>query len=154
METHDGAKTRRRKASSSKATGKTNGKKHNRYEKRKLTDLPKYYRPGYLKELDGRHSLAKFLRQICDEIINDMGGPSEISRVKLVLIERFAFVHARLKALELQMFEDEEFSDDVFGKWIHAVNALNGLAAKIGLSRKGKYVDVRDYINKKTEGQS
>lgn len=98
--------------------------------------LPVKFRPGFMSELDRRTELARTLRANYNEIVDDIGGPSEVGHVKAALIERFCWLEAVVQTLEQEMATGQVEKTEAIGKWIQAVNSLNGLAKVLGVDRK------------------
>lgn len=112
----------------------------------KSRQLPKRYRPGFLENLDARSAFALRLRELHSEIIEDLGGEIEVSAAKRVLIERFVFLVAQVQEWEVEMFRNENKDGATIDKWVYAINALQGLASKIGLGKDHKTIDLKDYL--------
>lgn len=104
----------------------------------KVVALPAVFTKGFLADLDGRTDLAKALRANADQIVTDVGGREEVSRVKGALIERFVWLEAILQTLEHEMAQGKIEKSDALGKWIQAVNSLSGLAKVLGVERKSR----------------
>lgn len=90
--------------------------------------------------------MAKALRARRAEIIEDTGGEKELSRVKSALIDRFVWLECILQTWELEMVKADDttvpesaarWAEDA-GRWMQAVNTLNGLASKIGLEKRSQ----------------
>lgn len=116
--------------------------------KTKSRQLPKTYKPGYLENLDARSSFALRLRALHGEIIEDLGGDSDVSATKRVLIERFVFLTAKVQEWETEIFRGDGPADKAtLDKWIYSVNSLQGLAVKIGLKKELVTITVNDYLD-------
>lgn len=107
--------------------------------------LPAKYEPGWLAKLDGRTELAKQLRQSYVAVVDDLGGASEIGHIRHSLIERFVFMEAVLLGIEGQLAQVRTATDErearkteaeLIGRWISAVNSMQGLAKVLGIERK------------------
>lgn len=94
---------------------------------------PAVFKPGFLATIDGRTELARTLRARRDEIIADIGGLTELSRVKAVLIDRYVWLECIAQTLEEQMAAG---NGDAAGRYAQLVNAISGLAVKLGLDRR------------------
>jgi hypothetical protein len=125
-----------------------------RREKRPLkTDtLPARYEKGFLSKMDGRIELARELRAAYAELTDDLGGVDSLSHVKRVLAERFVWLTAILRGIELQIADGgKKESADLLAKWIQGLNSLTGLARTLGLERKAKRLDdLQSYVAKKS----
>jgi len=91
------------------------------------------FKPGFLAALDQRTELAKALHARRAQIIEDIGGEGELSRVKAALIDRFVWLECMLQTWEFEMAQGNSESA---ARWTQAVNALSGLASKLGLDKK------------------
>jgi hypothetical protein len=107
--------------------------------------VPAKFEPGWLAKMDGRTELAKQLRQSYDAVVDDLGGPTEIGHVKHSLVERFVFLEAVLLGIEGQLAAARTATDEkearkteaeLIGRWVQAVNSLQGLAKVLGVERK------------------
>jgi hypothetical protein len=115
---------------------------------RKTTSLPEKFEPGFLAKLDGRTEISRLLHSNYLAIVADLGGESELSHIKLALVERFVFLEAVLCGIESQLAvaraakakNDVEAARKVevelIGRWIQAVNSLTGLAKTLGIERR------------------
>lgn len=109
-----------------------------RNEQHKPQTVPAKFKPGFLTELDSRTGLAKALRATYQEVVADVGGEEDVSRVKQALIERFCWLEAVLQTLECEMAAGLIDKAKVLGSWIQAVNSLSGLAKTLGIERKAR----------------
>lgn len=125
-----------------------------RHEKKppKTTTLPARYERGFLARLDGRTEIARELRVAFDEIVSDQGGIEGLSHVRRSLVERFCWLEAVLRSLELRIAEaDKSETADLLAKWIQALNSLVGLGRCVGLERRAKKLDdLRTYVASKS----
>lgn len=113
--------------------------------KNKALALPPKFKTGFLTSLDGRTDLAKALRQNFDEVVNDVGGPGELSHVKKSLIERFVWLEAVLQSLEADIVAaDPTARGEIISRWIQGLNGLAGLAKTVGIDRR---TVVRPWLN-------
>lgn len=104
--------------------------------KRRLTELPARFEPGFLRALDHRTSLAQRLHTAYDNIVSDLGGMDGLSHAQLALIERFVFLECQMQHWEALIAAEPKKSTELLSRWIQALNSLNGLAKTIGLKRK------------------
>ena len=122
------------------------GTRTNRHHK--PSEIPDRYEPGFLKKLDARTEIARQLKASYEQVVSDLGGQSEISHVKNSLVERFIFLEAVLGGIENQLAlartgdVDEEaarkLEAELIGRWVQAVNSLQGLAKVLGVERRAK----------------
>jgi hypothetical protein len=115
------------------------------YNNTKEQTLPMEFRPGFLSELDKRTGIAQTLKSNFEEIVADIGGSAELSHTKRALIERFVWLEAMLQSIEHQMVT-EGISAALVSRWVYSINALQGLAVRIGLERKQRVVDLNSYL--------
>ena len=101
----------------------------------KAKQMAARFKPGFLEGLDKRTDLYKTLMQRKEEVIEDLGGHSEVSSTKSVLVERFVWLSAMLETLELDLVEGNGDRGETFSKWNHGITTLGNLANKIGLKR-------------------
>jgi hypothetical protein len=98
---------------------------------------PERFEPGFIAMTDMRFALPKLLRSRLQELVADLGGADALSYQERSLAERL--IH-----LEWQLGEWEALARD--GKpvdqarYLHAVNALNGLVRSLGMKRRQKPV--------------
>ena len=111
--------------------------------------LPDRFEAGFLRELDKRTELYQQLNSNFETIMQDMGG-ADATHTKRSLVERFVFLEAAIRSWELQIVTKPSEANDLIGRWVQAVNALQGLAKLIGLKRDLKTVSVRDYVAAKS----
>ena len=137
----------------------TNKPKHLRRAYRngatKLMKVPPEYEKNFLNKLDKRTQAAVELRGAFTELASDLGGREDMSHVKTALAERFVFLEYTLRQIEVAIAESGPMDSlDLVGKWGQAVNALSGLATRLGMQRvrKTKAVDLKSYItDRKTD---
>lgn len=107
-----------------------------RRRKRKRTDLPGKFEPGFIAETNNSTLLYKQLRRAFDEIVEDLGGESDLSHLKATLIERTVFLEAMLTKIEHDLATDPEAADRLLSRWTQAFNALVGAAKTLGIERR------------------
>lgn len=124
-----------------------------RTRKRKQRDVPARFEPGFIARMDGRTRYATFLRDRYDAIVTDLGGADAVGHIKAALVERFVWLEAILQTIEVGIANEEVDPDEVVGRWIQAVNALSGLATKLGIERVARDVpNLREYAGGKRRG--
>lgn len=117
---------------------------------RKKTTLPIKYERGFLSKMDGRTTIAQELKSAYAEITDDLGGVDTLSHVKRALAEKFCWLEAILRGVELQIAEsDKTEAAELLGRWIQGLNSLTGLAKTLGLKRETRKVDLRSYVEGK-----
>lgn len=101
------------------------------------TTPPERFEPGFIATTDMRFALPKLLRARLQELVGDLGGADALSYQERSLAERL--IH-----LEWQIGEWEALARDGkpvdHARYLHAVNALNGLVRSLGLKRRAKPV--------------
>lgn len=123
---------------------------------RKQNKLPAKYEKGFIRKMDGRTEIARELRAAFDEIVADQGGIEGLSHVRRSLVERFCWLEAVLRSLELRIAEaDKAETAELLSRWIQALNSLVGLGKCIGLERRARKVDdLRSYVASKSRRAS
>lgn len=101
----------------------------------KRSTLPDKFKAGFIEEMDGRTDLKKRLSATFNGVAGDAGGVVSLPYARLCLCERFAFLEEFLRQMELKLVEDPVANADLLGKWVQAVNSMNGLAKTIGMPR-------------------
>lgn len=105
----------------------------------KAKTRPKRFNNGFLDGLDGRCAYVKRLRRQHRKIVADLGGAESLSVVQMELVGKFCWLSMICNSLEKQMATaSEDERGELNGRWTQAVNALSGLASKLGIERKMK----------------
>ena len=117
----------------------------------KTTTLPEKFQTGFLSKLDGRYELAKELKASYSELCDDLGGLENLSHVKRTLAERFCWLSAILRSVEMQIAESKgkDDSGQLLARWIQGLNSLCGLSKCLGLQRQTRKVDLKSYVEQK-----
>jgi len=120
----------------------------------KQNKLPERYSKGFLDKLDGRVEIARQLKAGYLEVTNDLGGADTLSHMKRSLCERFVFLEAVLRGIELRMAEqgkeNKAEAGQLLSRWIQGLNSLTGLARTLGLERRARKLDdLQGYIARK-----
>jgi hypothetical protein len=110
--------------------------------------MPATYHPGFLKALDQRTVFARGLRQRYDSLAEDLGGAANLSGIKASLLERFVYLEVMLARLEAEigLTKDANTAEKTTSRWIQGLNALSGLASKLGLDKHVRKVDLKTYL--------
>ena len=111
-----------------------------------LDELPARYSGNFLAGMDGRVKLVKELRSRLKQLQVDMGGESALSYAKQSLTKRAIFIEAKLEDFEMQLAQG---NDVKLGVYIQMTNSLIGLFKTLGLNRKAKELNLKDYISAK-----
>lgn len=111
----------------------------------------KVYQQGFLSKLDGRTEVYLNLDRTYRAIISDLGGFGSVSRIERSLVERYVFCEYHIRELEVRMSKNGD-NTELFENWIKLNNAINSIAAKLGVAiRKPKGGKLKEYIKEKTE---
>lgn len=115
------------------------------------TTPPERFEPGFLATTDMRFALPRLLRARLQELVADLGGADSLSYQERSLAERL--IH-----LEWQIGEWEALARDNKpvdqARYLHAVNALNGLVRSLGLKRRPKEVPtLEEFLRQRTAEQ-
>jgi len=114
----------------------------------KIHEIPEKYKTGWLGDLDSRTAIAKEMRERYKALTDDLGGLPALSYQQRSLAERSLWLEYWLASQERILAEGGEF--DV-GKWVQAVNGLQGIFAKLGLSRVAREVNLSEIIERSKE---
>ena len=109
----------------------------------KTQQPPDRYKRGFIDELDGRTGIAQEMRERFSALTNDLGGLSNLSYQQRSLCERALWLEHYLKQQEQILAAGGDFDS---GRWTQAVNSLQGLYSKLGLNRRAKEVNLKDFI--------
>jgi len=110
--------------------------------------MPSRFEPAFLEGMDRRTGAYRRLRAAYDKVVSDLGGRDRLSHVQLSLIERFVFLEHTLRKWEQQIAASRKVSDKEMAQWVQADNALQGLAAKLGMKRRnGNGRGLREYVD-------
>ena len=115
----------------------------------KIQGVPEKDKCGWLSELDSRTAIAKEMRERYQDLTDDLGGLPILSYQQRSLVERSLWLEYWLVQQEKLLANEGCF--DV-GKWVQAANSLQGLYAKLGLSRVTKEKNLNDIINNAVDG--
>jgi hypothetical protein len=105
----------------------------------KSRSIPNAYTPNWLEGLDGRTALAQEMRRRYDAFVSDLGGDSALSYAQRSLVTRALWLELHLQQQEEALANGQDFDS---GKWVQAVNSLQGVLKSLGLKRVTK--DVKD----------
>lgn len=109
----------------------------------KETDVPAKHTPGFLEDMDGRTEVSRTLRQRLAALISDLGGLDGLSYQELSLCKRAIHIERLIEKDELSMAHGGVV--DRFAT-IAAINTLTSLFSKIGLKRRAKILNLKDYL--------
>lgn len=116
-------------------------------------EIPVKFEQGWLDMLDGRTNLAQNLRLRYDEVCGDLGGTDSLSYFQRSLIERSLWLEYWLSKQERELAEGTTEFD--VGKWVQAVNSLQGIFSRLGLHRQAKPVQsLESYLHSKQAAQA
>lgn len=108
-----------------------------------IATLPERFVPQFWDECDGRIAVVKEIRRRVELLKTDTASDSY---QKDILCERAVFICCQLETQERAAIEKGEFDA---GRYTQMANALVGLLRSLGLERKAKRLDVREYIKQK-----
>lgn len=109
------------------------------------------YKPGWIDEIDKRTSLSVELRNRHNLLCNDLGGFESLSYQEKSLVDRVIFLEFHLQQQERDLMSGGEFDS---GKWVQAVNSLQGIYSKLGLKRVAKEpLNISEFLQKKASKQ-
>ena len=109
----------------------------------KCRTIPNQYTPNWLEGLDGRTALAQEMRRRYDAFVSDLGGDEVLSYAQRSLVTRALWLELHLQQQEEALASGADFDS---GKWVQAVNSLQGVLKSLGLERKSKEVTLSDVI--------
>ena len=98
--------------------------------------LPPKYATGFLQNVDTRTSLFRRLESSFNEICDDCGGWETMPIVRRSLAERFVYLMEFCREIELEIIKDPAQKATLLGKWIQAVNTMQGLGRALGQYEK------------------
>ena len=104
---------------------------------RNVPDVPPRAPPLTRNELDSRTASAKAWDALRNNIINEVGGESQVSSVKLALIDGFCLMTMHLQDLGVRSLLGQDISLSDIGT---AASTMTRLAARIGIERRAKDV--------------
>ena len=119
----------------------------------RLMEVPIKYQQGFMKGMDTRTAKFHNLDKSFQQIIRDMGGKENISRLELGLIERFVYCEYLIRQVEYEMSQsDNGIKGKLLGRWIKLDNAINSICAKLGISKRstGKS-ELTDYLSEQEQ---
>jgi hypothetical protein len=98
---------------------------------------PERFEPGFIANTDMRFALPKLLRARLHELVTDLGGADALSYMERVLCERLIHTEWQMGVWEALARDGQPIDH---ARYLHAVNALNGLVRSLGLKRRAKPV--------------
>ncbi len=117
------------------------------YFNTKPMTMPDRFTPGFLQALDRRSVLYQAVRKSFNQAVDDLGGESNLSHARIVLIERFCFGECLAQNLEAAIIAKPQ--ERLVARWLSVTKALAALAVRIGLERSAKSViNLQDYVKK------
>lgn len=90
-----------------------------------------------LKDLDGRTSAAKHALELHRNLVNDLGGESNVTTAQAELCQRSAVLGAVLEDIEAKLLQGSEVS---LPDYCTVINAQRRVLADIGLERRSRDV--------------
>ena len=111
----------------------------------KIQGVPEKDKCGWLSELDSRTAIAKEMRERYQALTDDLGGLPILSYQQRSLVERSLWLEYWLVQQEKQLAQQDGCFD--VARWVQAANSLQGLYAKLGLSRVTREKSLNDIIS-------
>lgn len=106
--------------------------------------LPARFVPRFLADADQRQAVVKNIRRQIEQVKEETGCDCFI---KETLIEEFIFLATMLATARVNALEGQPFDA---GSYTQSVNALSGLATKLGLKRvTAMTLDLETYLERK-----
>lgn len=110
----------------------------------KWVSLPARFEPRFWEDADGRCAVIRQIRTRYEDLRADAGADSF---QKDILCQRATFLLAYLETMERKAIEDGQFDP---GVWSNMTNTLLGVLKALGLERRAKKVDLRQYVEAKS----
>lgn len=108
--------------------------------------VPQRYETGYIDRLDKRTRIGSEMQERYREYTDDLGGAERLSYAQRSLVERALWLEFWLADQERALVSGDLTNFDV-GKWVQAVNSLQGIFTRLGIERRQKDVtDITDYL--------
>lgn len=114
----------------------------------RLRAVTRQYYDGWLEDLDGRTNIAQDMRHRYQALTDDLGGDLSLSYQQRSLVKRALWLEFWLQFQENQLAHNGDMD---IGKWVQAVNSLQGILAKLGLHRQAK--DLPDFATYLKQGK-
>ena len=109
----------------------------------KETDVSAKHTPGFLEDMDGRTEVSRTLRQRLGALVSDLGGLDALSYQERSLCKRVIHLERLIEKRELSLAHNGIIDES--GYFV-AINVLNGLFTKLGLKRRAKILNLKDYL--------
>lgn len=107
------------------------------------------YQSGYLNRLDFRMEIYGNLAKSYAQLLCDLGGIENLSRIEQSLCERFVHCEWLIREVENEIIRSGRNgnSKELREQWIHYNNSLNSIAAKLGtVIRKPKGSKLKKHL--------
>lgn len=125
-------------------------RKRIRDRRTKTMELPEDHNkfvPGLMHRVDGRTNLSRYLKSGYREVCDDLGGEENLSYIQRSLIEQYVYQVALLRYWQNLIAENPTEYASLVGNMTQSVNAVGGLATKLGIGRKERPAkSMRQYI--------
>jgi hypothetical protein len=113
----------------------------------KTFQLPKRYKPGFMRGLDRRSATSRQLRADFNAIIADLGGEENLPRAMLTFIERYVFLVHVLQKWERTIEKNPKEHAQLYNRWVAGTNTLSGMAVKLGLKKsKSGAATIKEFL--------
>ena len=109
----------------------------------KPREVARRFRLSFLSDLDGRYPVVRGLKYRYGCYLADLGGEGTLSTMEQTLVKRIVHLEHLVEQKESALLRGGAF--DVHGH-LAAINTLGGLLSKIGLKRRAKILNLKDYL--------
>lgn len=116
----------------------------------KLQAPPIKYQAGFLDSLDKRTAIAQDLQARFDTYAADLGGVDRLSYAQRSLLEHCLFLQYWLNQQEQVLATGSGEFDS--GRYAQALNTIQGLFSKLGLSRVAREISLQDVMSRSKSG--
>ncbi len=112
------------------------------------TTPPERFEPGFIASTDMRFALPKLLRERLRTLCTDLGGEAALSYQERSLAERLIHLEWQVGEWEARARDGKPIDH---ARYLHAINALNGLVRSLGMKRRARELSLADVLNGKPE---
>lgn len=99
------------------------------------------WRKAIKGELDGRSLVARAVRELKQNLINDLGGEDRISTSERIIIDRAVVKTLKAQSFETMMLEGEPMSKSAEELYLSITNSLRKDLSVIGFERRARPVE-------------
>ena len=109
-----------------------------------LVNFPDRYAKDFIHEMDGRVRVVKTIREDLDALYAALGGKENVSYMEQTLCQKVIYLKWLTGKKEAAMIHGGSIDET---SYLNAVNCLSGLLTKIGLKRRAKTLNLKDYLS-------